>query len=255
MGNSPHVRARARRQREADADWGERLCSVAAEPEGNDGVRTSELMSALCLATDLGMAFPFEHGLHTTLIAMRLAERLGVDRKTASETYYAALLSHAGCTTDVHVAAEIFGGSLTANLNPVMYGSARDTLIALLRALPDPGSPALVRLAQTVRRLPRMAGEQRPALSAACEVAGMLAERVGAPPSVPGLLAYLTERWDGKGPLRRGKGEEIPLQMRIVHVATDAALQRLLGGTPSTPRASCASAPGTRSTRRWQPVS
>ena len=35
--------------------------------------------AALCLATDLGMAFPFEHGLHSTLIAMRLADRLGVE--------------------------------------------------------------------------------------------------------------------------------------------------------------------------------
>ena len=47
---------------------------------------------------------------------------------------------------------------------------------------------------------------------------------------MPGLLAYLTERWDGQGPLRRAKGEQIPVPMRIVHVATDAALQRLLGG-------------------------
>ena len=47
----------------------------------------------------------------------------------------------------------------------------------------------------------------------------MLAERVGGPSSVPELLAQLTERWDGKGPLRRAKGEQIPLPMRIVHVA------------------------------------
>ena len=124
----------------------------------------------------------------------------------------------------------MFGGSLTTNLNPVMYGSAREVVTGVLRALPDPGSPALVRFAQTARRLPRMAREQRPALSAGCEVAGMLAERVGAPSSVPELLAQLTERWDGKGPLRRAKGEQIPLPMRIVHVATDAAFQCLLGG-------------------------
>jgi HD domain len=75
-----------------------------------------------------------------------------------------------------------------------------------------------------------MARQLRPALSAGCEVAGMLAEQVGAPASVPGLLAHLTERWDGMGPLRRAKGEQIPLPMRIVHVATDAAFQRLVGG-------------------------
>jgi HD-GYP domain-containing protein (c-di-GMP phosphodiesterase class II) len=203
---------------------------VPAERQGGECVRTAEVIAALCLGTDLGMGFPFEHGLHTTLIAMRLTDRLGVDRERAAQTYYACLLSHAGCTTQAHVAAEVFGGSLTTSFNPVMYGSGREVLGGLLRTLPDPGGPALVRAAQTARRLPRMAREQRPALTAACEVAGMLANGVGAPPSVPGLLAHVTERWDGKGPLRRAKQEEIPLPMRIVHVATDAALQRHIGG-------------------------
>jgi HD-GYP domain-containing protein (c-di-GMP phosphodiesterase class II) len=203
---------------------------MAGELSGNERVRTAELIAALCLATDLGMAFPFEHGLRTTLIAMRLADKLGVDRSAAAETYYACLLSHAGCTTEAHVAAEVFGGSLTTTFNPVMYGSKREVVLGLLRTLPDPGSPPLRRAAQAARRLPRMAREQRPALSAACEVAGMLADRVGAPASVPGLLAHLTERWDGKGPLGRAEGEQIPLPMRIVHVAMDASYQRLLGG-------------------------
>jgi HD-GYP domain-containing protein (c-di-GMP phosphodiesterase class II) len=209
---------------------------VDAEPADNERVRTAELIAALCLATDLGMGFPFEHGLHTALIAMRLADKLGIDRRSASETYYACLLSHAGCTTEAHVAAEVFGGSLTTSFNPLMYGSVRDVLRGLLRALPDPGSPAFVRVVQTARRFPRMARETRPALSAACEVAGMLADRVGAPPTVPGLLAHLTERWDGKSPLRRARGEQIPLPMRIVHVATDAAFQRLLGGAEHAAR-------------------
>ena len=82
-------------------------------------VRGAELVGALCLATDLGMGFPFEHGLHTTLIAMRLADRLGLDRATTWETYYACLLAHAGCTTDAHVTPQVFGGSLTDAGPPV----------------------------------------------------------------------------------------------------------------------------------------
>jgi HD-GYP domain-containing protein (c-di-GMP phosphodiesterase class II) len=206
------------------------MARQASRAQGSEPVRTAELIAALCLATDLGMAFPFEHGLHTTLIAMRLADRLGIDRQAASQTYYACLLSHASCTTEAHVAAEVFGGSLTTNVNPVMYGSGRQGLTGMLQALPDPGRPAPLRAVQAARRLPRAARGMRPALTAACEVAGMLAEQLGAPPSVPGLFAYLTERWDGKGPLRRAKGEQISLPMRIVHVATDAAFQRLVGG-------------------------
>jgi hypothetical protein len=46
-------------------------------------VRTAEITAALSLATDLGMGLPYEHGLHSTLVALRLAERLGVDAETA----------------------------------------------------------------------------------------------------------------------------------------------------------------------------
>jgi hypothetical protein len=119
---------------------------VASVPEREERVRTADLIAALCLATDLGMGLPFEHGLHTTLVAMRLAEKLGVDPRSASETYYTCLLSHAGCTSEAHVAAEVFGGSLTTDFNPLMYGPPRDVLRGLARALPDPESPAFVRM-------------------------------------------------------------------------------------------------------------
>jgi hypothetical protein len=38
------------------------------------------------------MGLPYEHGLHSTLLAMRLAERLEVDTGTAFQTYYGCLL-------------------------------------------------------------------------------------------------------------------------------------------------------------------
>jgi len=116
--------------------------------EATEGVRTVELIGSLCLATDLGMGFPFEHGLQTTLIAMRLAERLGVDPGTATEVYYASMLAHAGCTTDVHLAAEIFGGSMTEHFNPVKYGTPRESFLGLVRSLPDPDAHRLERTAQ-----------------------------------------------------------------------------------------------------------
>jgi DNA-binding CsgD family transcriptional regulator len=204
---------------------------VADEPsQGAEQARAAEVIGALCLATDLGMGFPFEHGLHTTLIATRLADRLGVDPAIVSETYYASLLSHSGCTTDAHVTAEVFGGALTSNFNPVMYGPTRQVFAGLLRTLPDPDGPALARAAQAARRLPRMARAAGPQFAAMCEVAQMLADGVGLPPSVRGHLAHLMARWDGKDPLGKAKGAEIPLPMRIVHVAADATLQRLLGG-------------------------
>ncbi len=193
-------------------------------------LRTAEVIGTLCLATDLGMGFPFEHGLHTTVIAMRLADQLRVDRQTAQDVYYGSLLSHAGCTTDAHLAAGVFGGSLTEHFNPRMYGSGRGAMTGLLRALPEPGAAGPARAVQIARRLPPMVRSSRPAIAANCEVAGMLAGQTGAPAAVAASLAYLAERWDGRGPLRRAAADAIPLSIRIVHVAIDAALQRHLAG-------------------------
>jgi hypothetical protein len=61
-------------------------------PNPIEHMRAAEVIAAMCLATDLGMGFPFEHGLHATLTTMRLCEALGVDEETVSHTYYACLL-------------------------------------------------------------------------------------------------------------------------------------------------------------------
>ena len=58
----------------------------------------------------------------------------------------------------------------------------------------------------------------------------MLTGRLGLPVSVRELFVHLTERWDGKGDPAGLRGDQIPLAIRIIHVARDAAFQRLLGG-------------------------
>ncbi|MQA92924.1 MAG: hypothetical protein GEU90_22330 [Gemmatimonas sp.] len=93
-----------------------------------DRVRTAEMIAAACLATDLGMGFPFEHGLHATLMAMRLADLANVDADTASQTYYACLLTYSGCTTDAEESTRIFGQSMTEHLTPVEHGSRAQSL-------------------------------------------------------------------------------------------------------------------------------
>ena len=45
-----------------------------------------------------------------------------------------------------------------------------------------------------------------------------------------GAVPHVAERWDGKGEPGRAKRDEIPLPVRIVQVARDAAFQRMLGG-------------------------
>jgi hypothetical protein len=81
------------------------------------------VVAALCLATDVAVGFPFEHGLHAVQVPVRLGERLGIDPETASESYYAGLLSYCGCTADAEVAAETFGGDVEAAFVPERVGN------------------------------------------------------------------------------------------------------------------------------------
>lgn len=199
-------------------------------PRQAETVRTAELVAALSLATDLGMGFPFEYGLQSTLVAMRLAEVLDVDRDTASDTFYGCLLMYSGCTIDGDIRSRIFGSSMTEHSTPVQFGSMRESVSGVIRALPPPGVGGPRRVLEVARRMPQAMRFRGPHFAALCEVAEMIAERFALPESVNHLFFFLTERWDGKGVLGRAAGEEIPMALRIIHVARDATLQRLVGG-------------------------
>src|SRR4029453_15634979 len=87
-----------------------------------------------------------------------------------------------------------------------------------------------VRARQLAHGLPRLAALFKEHLAAFCEVAYMLTDRLGLPESVGTMFTHVAERWDGKGQPGRAENDEIPLPVRIVHVARDAAFQRMLGG-------------------------
>ncbi len=204
--------------------------SIDARP-GQEKVRAAELVAALCLATDLGAGLPFEHGLQSTLVAMRLAERLGVDLDTAVQTYHGCLLFHAGCTAGAESSADLFAeGALHTHFNPVMFGTPREALVGIARALAGRDNTDPVRTLLAARRLPRAARLYVANFAAGCEVAQMISERLGVPPAVRGLFVHLTERWDGKGRPAGLRGDEVPLPLRIIQVARDATLQHAIGG-------------------------
>lgn len=195
-----------------------------------DRVRTAEVVGALCLATDLGMGFPFGFGVGSSVLAMRLGERLGVDEPTAVQTYYGCLLFYAGCTADADVQAHLFPDGLTESWTGVMFGSQRQSMAAVFQALGGGEGGRVTRTLRAAARLARAGRGYKEHTAALCEVAEMLAAGVGLPPEVSGQFRLLTERWDGGGPLERAAGAELPLSIRIVQVARDAHVQRRLHG-------------------------
>src|SRR5918996_4375711 len=199
-----------------------------AQPSNEERIRAAEVIASLCLATDLGMGFPFEHGLQATLTTMRLCDALDVDRETTAQTYYASLLMYVGCTTDADVAIRIFHGHLGASMTHRQFGSPRQMAAGIMGAIPAPKSPWPRRAYDVATGLPKAARFAKTHFRSLCEVAEMLAEQVGIPPSISAQFHLLTERWDGKSVLRRAKADEVPLSLRIAQVARDAAYQRLM---------------------------
>jgi HD-GYP domain-containing protein (c-di-GMP phosphodiesterase class II) len=197
-----------------------------------DGLRAAEAVALLSLATDLGTGLPLEHGLESTLVALRLCERMGVDQQTASHTYYGCLLFYIGCTADAEIVAGLFPGedAVITHITPVMFGSPPELLTGLFRALASGRGSGVARVVRAAGNLPRAAREQRDHLAAICEVAQMLTGRLGLSREVQALFSGFTERWDGKGGPRGVGGDAIPLPVRIVHVARDATFHRMLGG-------------------------
>jgi hypothetical protein len=75
-------------------------------------VRLAELVAALSLGVDLGFGQPMEHVLRQCLIALRLAERVGLGDGERMVVYYTALLVNVGCHSDAHEQAKWFGDDI-----------------------------------------------------------------------------------------------------------------------------------------------
>lgn len=200
------------------------------QTNGAAAVRAAEVIGSACLATDLAMGFPFEHGIESTVVASRLARLLDVAIETEAEVFYVSLLMYLGCNTDSEENLHLFGGSMLENLTPHQFGGNLEMFKGVLRTLPDPDAGAMARSYQVVSRLPQARSFQGDHFASMCEVAVVLSERLGAPGEVSRMFNVLTERWDGKGVLGRASREDVPIALRIAQVARDGAFQNLIGG-------------------------
>src|SRR5450755_3587316 len=85
---------------------------MAAMAQPATAVRLAELVAALSLGIDLGFGQPMEHVLRQCLIALRLADRIGLDEEGRAAVYYTALLINVGCHSDAHEQAKWFGDDI-----------------------------------------------------------------------------------------------------------------------------------------------
>ncbi|PJE03270.1 MAG: LuxR family transcriptional regulator [Mycobacterium sp.] len=194
------------------------------------GLRKAELLAAISLAIDLGLGQPMEHMLRSTLIASRVAERMGLDAGQRATVYYANLLGWIGCHADSHELSALFGDDIAFRADTYGVDMAGLPFLRLMVSHVGRGLPAWERGLRSAAFLLTARNQVANLISSHCTSAGLLSDRIGLDSEVGTALGYIFERWDGRGMPNGVAGEDIPLEIHIVHLADIIEVQLRTGG-------------------------
>ena len=213
-------------------------------------VRLAELVAALSLGIDLGFGQPMEHVLRQCLIALRLAERLGLDEQQRAAVYYTALLVNVGCHTDAHEQAKWFGDDIA--LKSTKYDHE---LRSLRGASPSmrligAGNPPLHRFRVGLEFALSGHRDVDDMIAHHAALARALAEQLGLPDDVLDALARRLRAWDGRAGPASCAGEAIPLAARIAQLAEFVEVAHRIGGVDGGQGARPTARAAASSTRR-----
>ncbi len=188
-------------------------------PAETPGIRLAELVAALSLGIDLGFGQPMEHVLRQCLIALRLADHVGLDDDERATVYYTALLVNVGCHTDAYEQAKWFGDDIAMKSTKFDNEPRSLAEAAVMLRMIGSGSSPLDRLRTGVE----MATSGRKALANMlimhARLAGQLAEGLGLSTEVSAALAGSYEQWNGRGSPGKLAGDAIPHASRIALAA------------------------------------
>ena len=208
---------------------------VATQPDRAE-VRLAELVGALSLGIDLGFGQPMEHVLRQCLIALRVAERLGLDEEHRAVVYYTALLVNVGCHADAHEQAKWFGDDIA--LKAIKYDHEPRSLRMAASSMRFLGSghPPLHRFRLGLEFVISGHREVDGMIAHHAAIARALGEQLELPDGVLESLAAAYERWDGRGWPGKLEGEQVPLAARIAQVAEFVEVANRMGGAAAAKR-------------------
>jgi HD-GYP domain-containing protein (c-di-GMP phosphodiesterase class II) len=194
-------------------------------------VRLAEVVAILAMATGLGLGLPMEHAVRRCLLSLDLGWRLGMNRDELADLYYLTLLRMVGCTAGSaesaeHFVDEVAFGRDTQHLdygNPQAFGE----WVMRFFAVDAPPEDRRRYLDKLFTYTPE---KRRAYLAGHCEVAQMLASRLGFSGAVVDGLAYVYERWDGTGAPNGVAGEAQPLGVRVMSLGNEIEVHHRLYG-------------------------
>lgn len=183
------------------------------------GPRRAELLAATSLAIDLGLGQPMEHMLRSSLIAGRIAERMGLDAQQRATIYYANLVGWIGCHADSHELSALFGDDIAFRADTYSVDMTGLPFLRLMMSHVGRGLPWWERGVRSAAFVLSARNAVATLIHSHCSSAGVLSDRMGLDSEVTRALAFVFERWDGQGLPTGARGEDIPVEIHIVHVA------------------------------------
>src|SRR3989440_9518246 len=171
-----------------------------------------------------------EHILRQCLVALRLAERLGLDEETRAVVYYTALLINVGCHSDAHEQAKWFGDDRA--LKSAKYGHDARSLRGVVPAFGKrgAGNPPLHRLRVGLAFAMSGHREVDDMMQQHAALAQSFAAQLGLSQAVLDAIGGSYERWDGRGWPDGVEGEAIPMASRLAQSAEFVEVAHRLGG-------------------------
>lgn len=176
--------------------------------------------------------------MRASVVATRLARRLGLGEADVADAYWVTLLRHVGCTASSHEYAVALGGDDVAARgrgDMVDTATPREVMAYLWELAPS--GPLGRRIVETASVARRAKAVSATGARANCEVGAQMANRFGLASGVVQAFEDVFERWDGRGSPRGRRGDAIALPARVAAVAFAAAMFETAGGSEAAVQA------------------
>ena len=198
--------------------------SLRLLPDPPPTFAAGEVVAALSHALDLTEGQPPGHAKRSCLIALRLADTLGLSADERSSLYYATLLKDAGCSSSAARMAEIFAADdleLKRIAKRIDFSDPRQAIGFTMREA-GRGDSTLARARRVLTALRDLAREGNLVVETRCDRGAKIVTMLEFPDAAADAVRYLDEHWDGRGQPYKLRGDAIPLLARIACLAQTA---------------------------------
>jgi putative nucleotidyltransferase with HDIG domain len=180
------------------------------------GVRLSEVVSALSHALDITEGQSEGHAVRSCVIGMRIGQVLGLGEAERSDLFYALLLKDLGCSSNAARLCNLFGADDLKLKQAHKLSDWTDPKASASYAMSHvPGGSAIARAWEVLKVAVKGRGSGREMVETRCDRGAEIARMLDLSNATQAAIRSLDEHWDGQGLPLGIPGDGIPLLARI----------------------------------------